>query len=252
MLALRVSCSSRIAQSHIDEHLMTEISNVILAAVLLFSVSCGPRPNALKSGNDPGPSQADARAEIKGRWEQSCKSLDQKQLGTQYPGSKLDLLIKVLEQTQAPQIEAERERIRRDPTDYQQLEEYDRYLLQALYVMSANAKDRAGLIYLFSGKCPRFIANSAIELEVASLEIPQPLLILFDSYSKASNGERAYLLEVLRHAFKALSKKYPDDKAFIDASRAWYVENESKIMPNPYYHPFVDSVEQRDLFVSKP
>jgi hypothetical protein len=64
---------------------MTEISNVVFAAVLLFSVSCGPRPNALKSGNDPGPSQADARAEIKGRWEQSCKSLDQKQLGTQYP-----------------------------------------------------------------------------------------------------------------------------------------------------------------------
>ena len=96
------------------------------------------------------------------------------------------------------------------------------------------------------------MANSAIELEVASLDIPRPLLILFDSYSKASNGERAYLLNILRHAFKTLSKNYPDDNAFIEASRSWYLENESKIMPNPYYHPFVDFAEQRDLFVSKP
>ena len=229
---------------------MTEISRFVCAAVLLFSVSCDSTPRALKSGNDAGRSQAAAQAEIKGRWEQSCKSLDQNQLGSQYPGRKLDVLIKLLEQTPAPQLNAERERIRRDPTDYEQMEEYDRYLLQSLFLISANAKDRAGLIYLLSAKCPRFIANSPIELEVASLEIPQPFLVLCDSYEKATGGERAYLLEVLRHGFKALSKKFPDDHSFIDASRAWYVENESQIMPNPYYHPFVDFTEQRDLFVS--
>jgi len=231
---------------------MIEISKAFLVAALLFSVSCGRGPQTLERSNDAVPSPVDARAEIKSRWEQSCKSLDQKQLGTHYPGRKLDLLMDVLKQTPVAEVNSERERIRRDPTDYEQLEEYDRYLLQALYLRSANAKDRDGLIYLFSGKCPRFVANSAIELEVASLDIHQPLLILFDSYDKASNGQRAYLLEMLRHAFKALSKQYPDDNAFIDASRAWYVENESKIVPNPYYHPFVDFVEQRDLFVSKP
>ena len=114
---------------------MTEISNVVFAAVLLFSVSCDSGPLAPNSGTDAGGSQAEAA-----------------------------------------QLNAECERIRKDPTDYQQLEEYDRYLLPALYLMSANAKDRAGLIYFFSGKCPRFVANSAIELEVASLDIPQPLM----------------------------------------------------------------------------
>ena len=230
---------------------MTEISNVVFAVVLLFSVSCGSGPRALNSGNDLNSSQADTRADIKDRWEQSCRSLDRKQLGKEYPLKKLELLIKILEQTPAPRLKAERERIRKDPTDYEQMAEYDRYLLQALFVISANAKDRAGLVELLSAKCPRFIANSAIELEVASLQIPQPLLILFDSYSKASDGERAQLLGVLRHAFKALSKEYPDDHGFISASKAWYLENESKIVPNPYYHPFVDFTEQRDLFVSK-
>lgn len=160
-------------------------------------------------------------------------------------------MIKILEQAPAAQLNAERERIRKDPTAYEQMDEYDRYLLEARFVISANAKDRAGLIELLSAKSPRFIVNSATELEVASLEIPQPLLILFESHSKASDGQRVVLLGVLRHAFKALSKNFLDDRQFIDASRAWYLKNESQIMPNPYYHPFVDFTEQRDLFVPK-
>lgn len=224
---------------------------MVVAAVLLLTVSCGSTTREIKSGNETIANQPDARTEIKSRWEQSCKSLDQNQLGMKYPARKLDLLIKLLGQTPAPQVNAERERIRRDPNEYEQMEEYDRYLLQSLVLISANAKDRAGLVYILSAKCPRFIANSPIELEVASLEIAQSFLILFDSYDRATDSEQRYLLAILRHAFKEFSPKYPDDREFVAASKAWYLENESQIKPNPYYHPFVDFAEQRDLFVSK-
>jgi hypothetical protein len=80
---------------------MTEISSVVVAAVLLLAVSCGSTTHEMKSGNETIPNQPDARTEIKSRWEQSCKSLDQKQLGMQYPARKLDLLVKLLEQTLA-------------------------------------------------------------------------------------------------------------------------------------------------------
>ncbi len=230
---------------------MIEISKLLFAPMLLLSVSCGATPKGMPSANDDRPSQVAARAEIKSRWEQSCKTLDKKQLGKEYPGKKLDLLIRLLEQAPPAQLNAERERVRGESTDYEHMEEYDRYLLQSLFLISANAKDRAGLVYLLSAKCPRFIANSAIELEVASLEIPQPLLILFDSYDKASDGEQRYLVDILRHAFKDLSGRYPDHGEFMRASKVWYLENYSKMKVNPYYHPFADFAEQRDLFVGK-
>jgi hypothetical protein len=102
-----------------------------------------------------------------------------------------------------------------------------------------------------SAKCPRFIATSPLELEVASIEIRQPFLILFDSYDAAAPSERGCLLSILRDSFRDLSKKYPQDDEFVKMSKAWYLNNESTITANPYYHPLGFGV-QRNLFVAKP
>jgi len=53
--------------------------------------------------------------------EQSCKTLDKKQLGKEYPGKKLDLLIRLLEQAPPAQLNAERERVRGESTDYEHM-----------------------------------------------------------------------------------------------------------------------------------
>jgi hypothetical protein len=231
---------------------MIEIGNFVLGAILILCMtSCSQKSKVRVVTDNTNNAQAGRSSKIKDSWEQSCKSVDQQRLGREYPGKKLDLLIEILQQTQESKVNAERERIRTDPKPYDKMDEYDRYLLQSLFLISAKAKDRNALVYLLSAKCPRFIANSPVELEVASLEIDHAFLIMFDSYDKAVNGEQDYLLDILRHAFKGLSANYPDDTAFVRASRAWYLENYAQIEPNPYYHPFVNFVEQKDLFVRK-
>lgn len=142
-------------------------------------------------------------------------------------------------------------RVSRETNDYDHLEEYDRYLLQALVAISAKANDRDRLVKLLSAKSPRFVSGAAIELEIALLEIDRPLLILFDSYDKATRDQRRYLVDILRHAFIDLSKDHPDDAGFVRTSKTWYLENDSRMKPNPYYHPFFAHAEQRDLLVPK-
>jgi hypothetical protein len=84
---------------------------------------------------------------------------------------------------------------------------------------------------------------------VASVETKEPFLILFDSYNAATDGEKSFLLNILRDSFKDLSEKYPDSEfVSVRMSRTWYKENASKIKTNPYYHP-AGRAEQRDLFV---
>lgn len=80
------------------------------------------------------------------------------------------------------------------------------------------------------------------------METKEPFLILFDSYNAATDGEKSFLLNILRNSFKDLSEKYPDDSEFVRMSQTWYKENASKIKTNPYYHP-AGRAEQRDLFV---
>jgi hypothetical protein len=225
------------------------MGKLLLCMALLFGVSCHDEKNNIESGSQQPTVRKDVRSEIKSTWEQSCKALNEQQPGREIAGKKLDLLINLLKQRSPEEVNAERERVKSEPVDYDHMDQYDSYLLQALFVISANAKDRQQLVSLLSAKGPRFVANSAIELEVASLEIDKPLLILFDSYDKATDGQRSWLVNVLRHGFKDLSKQFSDDEQFISASKTWYLANEPRIKPNPYYHPFVEFPEQRPLFV---
>ena len=112
-------------------------------------------------------------------------------------------------------------------------------------------KDRDALLQLLAAKCPRFIGTSPIELEVASLQIGQPIRTVLDSYQIADSNGKKRLSSILPDSLKDLSERYPDDEEFVAKARAWYLDNASQISINPYYHPFMPVAEQRDLFVRK-
>jgi hypothetical protein len=228
---------------------MTGINKRLLGAIMLLSigVSC-----STKSAQSPvnAVTRQQSAIDIKSRWEQQSQSLERIKLGKEYSGKRLDILAQILQEVPISQFNSEVERLRKEPADYDHMTEYDRYLLQAVFGLYAKQKNRDSLIHLLSAKCPRFIATSPVELEVASVEINQPFLILFDSYDAAIDGERRYLLTILRDSFKDLSKQYPNDQEFVSVSKSWYLANQSKVITNPYYHP-LGLGTQRDLFVSK-
>ncbi len=228
---------------------MKEIGNVLLGVVLLgASFSCNHRVAEVDGNPSPTATQATPVTDIKYRWEEESKKLEPIKRSREYPGKQLDVMEKLLGAAPPAQVKSELERIRKEPNDYNEMSDYDRFLLQALFTNFARAGDRDMLVYLLSAKCPRFIATSPVELEIASMETKDPFLILFDSYDHATDTEKHFLLNVLRDSLKDLSEKYSDDSEFVSKSRTWYKENASRIKTNPYYHP-AGRAEQRDLFV---
>ena len=225
------------------------ISNLLLTVLIsLINVSCHTQPSNINSISQTTPPQV--AMEIKRKWEEQTTLLDRDKLLKDYPGKKLELLVHLLEEAPSTQVSSELERVRKLPNPFEQMDEYDKYLLQAFFVIYGKQNDRDKLVDLLSAKCPRFIATSAIELEVASLNVKDPFLVLLDSYDKAQDpGARKYLIEIVREALKDLSEKYADDPEFAKMARAWYVDHQSSINTNPYYHPFGHFPEQRDLFV---
>lgn len=187
--------------------------------------------------------------EIKATWEAECKKLNPSELGNKYAGKKLDILEEILERAPKEQVNSELERVRKEPAPYEQMSEYDRYLLQAFFGIYASQADRKMLVHLLSAKSPRFIASSPVEAAVASIKTNEPFLILYESYDVASGSQRQFLLQVLRDGLKDISAEYPDDTAFITNSRTWYQQNVSRIKVNPYYDPAFPSGLQRNLFI---
>jgi hypothetical protein len=112
----------------------------VLANALLIGVSCGSKPGETSSIQNTDHIQSVQARDIRSQWEQGRKTLDPKKLGRDYPGKKLDLLVQILGQAPVSQVEAERERIRKVPSDYPEMEEYDQTLLQALVLISERRK----------------------------------------------------------------------------------------------------------------
>lgn len=231
---------------------MRETSSLLVGMIALVSTLCCTHQTAtIRNNHMATEEQKGPATKIKRQWEEECKKLDPMKLTKEYPGKKLDIMAKLLKAAPAPEVKNELERVRNEPNDYYQMSDYDQYLLQAFFGIYASKRNRDGLIYLLSAKCPRFIATSPVELEIASLEITEPFLILFDSYAAAStDGERRFLLSILRDSLRDLSQKYANDTDFLKESRDWYTQSVSKITINPYYHP-AGRAEQRDLFVPK-
>jgi len=152
--------------------------------ISLSSFSCHLQPSNVNSISQTTPPQV--ALEIKRKWDEQTRLLDRDKLQKDYPGQKLDLLVKLLEEAPSTQFNSEFERVRELPSGYEQMEEYDKYLLQAFFLIYGKQNDRDKLVDLLSAKCPRFIATSPIELEVASLSVKDPFLVLLDSYDKSS------------------------------------------------------------------
>ena len=74
---------------------MTEISRLFLGTLLLASVSCSSQVSEIKSTDVPKLGQTTAATNIKARWEEQCKKLDPAKLTKDYPGRKLEILLKL-------------------------------------------------------------------------------------------------------------------------------------------------------------
>jgi hypothetical protein len=220
---------------------MIGASSLPLVVLLLTSVM------ACHSQTPPSapPLAAKAKQEwpvnIQSQYDEQLKRLEPARQSKDYPGKKLDIMQRILEKLPPEQFSFEVDRIRKVPEDYEQMDSYNQILLEAIFNIYDLKNDRISLVHLLSAKCPRFVAGSAVEFGV-----------FFDSYQGAvDDGERRYLLRILRRAFDDISEKYTDDDDFLRESRQWYTANAPHLSVNPYYHPAGIMPAERKLFDSK-
>lgn len=186
---------------------------------------------------------------IKRTWQDRSKALDQRTKN--YPKNKVDLLRKILDQAPAKEVAMEFERVRSSRTDYVKMSDYDQTLLQAFVTAAVESKDSSRLVYLLSGKCPRYIGAVPIELYLAIISADN-LLILFDSYEQSvSDDSKNTILEALSGVFRAVRQEFKDEKLFINASKEWYLQNRAKARVNPYYHPRAYGPITGNFFITK-
>jgi hypothetical protein len=165
----------------------------------------------------------------------------------------VQLLHSLIEKLPPEQLAGEFERIRSTSTSYQQMSDFDQNLLQVFVIRSVQQGNRTRLVYLLSGHCPRFISTDGIELYLALTRMPNPLMILFDSYAQAEKDTaRSEIIEALASVFRNLRREPADDREFVDTCKQWYLSNQSKLKVNPYYQPNSDFLESRDFFANFP
>jgi hypothetical protein len=223
--------------------------------VLAFSLGnvSGCRKQVAQSSSNalPAPTQGPQSVKLLERWEHERARLDK--LSKSYPANQLQLLQSLIEKLPPEQLADEFERIRSTSTSYQQMSGFDRNLLQVFVIRSVQQRDRTRLVYLLSGHCPRFIATDGIEFYLALSGMPNPLLILFDSYAQAEKDTARWeIIEALASVFRNLRRAHADDREFVNTSKQWYLSNQSKLKVNPYYQPNSDFSESRDFFVDSP
>src|SRR5213078_4080195 len=86
---------SSIPPSSLGEHLMKEIGNLLLTVFIsVSSVSFHSQPSNVNSISQATPPQV--AMEIKRKWDEQTRLLDRDKLLKDYPGKKLDLLVKLL------------------------------------------------------------------------------------------------------------------------------------------------------------
>lgn len=222
---------------------------VILA--LSSGILCGCGKQAAQSSGDtsPAPRQGPESIKLSERWEQERAPLDKLSKG--YPANQLTILESLIEKLPPEQVASEFDRIRSTSTSFQQMSDFDQNLLQVFVIRSVQQRDRTKLVYLLSGHCPRFIATDGIELYLALSGMPNPLLILFDSYAQAEKETaRGEIIEALGSAFRKLRREHSDDQDFVATCKQWYLSNQGKLKVNPYYHSNSDFSESRDFFVN--
>jgi hypothetical protein len=227
---------------------LSGISLVILALSSGICFSCKNRAAQSNRFAPPSAQRSSVSIEVANRWEQERAHLDK--LSKSYPANQLKILESLIERLPPEQVATEFNRIRSTTTPYQQMSDFDQNLLQVFVIRSVQQKDRAKVVYLLSGQCPRFIATDGIELYLALSGMTDPLLILFDSYAQADKDyARSEITEALGSVFRDLRREHADDREFVDACKQWYLSNKNRVKVNPYYQPDSDFSESRDLFI---
>jgi hypothetical protein len=227
---------------------------IVFVAVALNSAAyfgCRKQTPPSSSPGSPTSKQTSASMDLARQWEQERAKLNQLSKG--YPAEQLRVLESLIEKLPPEQVAGEFERIRSTTVGFRQMSEFDQNLLGVFVIRIVKQRDRDKLVYLLAGQCPRFIATDGIELYLAFSGMPDPLLILFDSYAQAKNEPaQSEIIEALGSVFKELRRQHANDREFVDASKQWYLENKSRLRVNPTYHPGSDFAESRDFFVTTP
>lgn len=162
-----------------------------LMAVLLWATlgSCAMEPGTknVPANSESVSSEQISVGELKLReaWEEKTKGLN-KQL-KDYSLHRLNALRSLLAQVPEPQVKNESEKITLSPVRYSDLDEYEQTFVQVLIMNNVEARDRSALVALFSSKAPEFIGGEPIVLYLSDSHIPDPLLVLFDSYDRTTN-----------------------------------------------------------------
>lgn len=158
---------------------------VFLALVQTLNLNCRSQSPRAQSSPNPSPTlqQSSESVRISQIWEKERAKLN-KNL-KDYPAKQLDILKSLIEELPPDQLDNEFERIRSSQTSHEQMSDYDQNLLQLFVISAVRQRDRKKLVYLLSGQPPRFVATDAIELYLAHSGMPDPLLILFDSYEQS-------------------------------------------------------------------
>ena len=230
---------------------MKTLTIIFMVLALGSGIACSCRGQAARSAGDASPqvTQGTGSSELAERWEQERAHLDK--LSKSYPANQLTILESLLDKLPPEQVASEFERIRSTPVGFREMSDFDENLLQVFVIKATQQKDRTHLVYLLSGHCPRYIATDGIEFYLALSGMPDPLLILFDSYSKADKEvTRKELIAALSSVFRDLRREHPDDQQFVNASKEWYVKHGDKLKVNPYYQPDSNFSDSRDFFVN--
>jgi hypothetical protein len=188
--------------------------------------------------------------EMRNQWHEKGRAFDRQ--SKDYPSRKLDLLLSLLKDAPAQQIDAEAERLQRLPDDYADLSDFDQTEVQAFVTLFAAEEKPTRLIQLIAAECPRSIGAEPVELYLARLDRSGGIVMLFDSYEVAVREEpRKSIIAILRRTFRSFSVRYADDNEFAGAAKRWYLTNKNGLRVNPYYHPDALVPENQQLFVAK-
>jgi hypothetical protein len=224
-------------------------SYLCASLLLIVSVSCTTKSQQAGTAATPVRKQeaTAASARLKEAWTVQAGKLDK--MSKDYPAERLKLLSTLLDKLPEEQVQIEMERLLANPNAASEMSEYEQTLLQAFTVRGIEQRNREMLTRLLSIKCPRFVGARAVEFYLALSDLPDPLLILFESYKKAANEDaRATLYETLSHLCGIARATYSNDRGYITAVEEWYLKNKDRIEVNTRYHPISLSPEDQILF----
>lgn len=232
--------------------MLNSCQQLLLALVYAAGAACTvqlPAPTQTPAKAQPRAEAEGAGAvRIKELWEEKCRGLKPSK---NTPGEKVSVLLTILEQSPEEQVRAELERVRALETPYESLSDYDKTLLQALVHLASRRGDGEKLVYILSGKTPRYVGVLPLELSLG-IKDQDSVLLLFDSYERATAVDtKRVLLEVIGSAFKSLRQSQADDADFLQKSKQWYLDNKTRVKVNPFYAPHSLSPRRTEFFIPK-